>query len=90
MKLCGAGEWLVEKHGTKTRRSWRKLHIGMDATTGEIVAAALTTNDVDDARQIATTGLRIASSMSRNSTISRSLLAFWPHPSGRSSTSKTS
>ena len=24
-KLCGAGEWLVEKHGTKTRRSWRKL-----------------------------------------------------------------
>jgi hypothetical protein len=21
LKLCGAGEWLVEKHGTKTRRS---------------------------------------------------------------------
>ena len=31
LKLCGAGEWLLEKHGTKTRRSWRKLHIGMDA-----------------------------------------------------------
>jgi len=27
LKLCGAGEWLVEKHGAKTRRSWRKLHI---------------------------------------------------------------
>jgi len=27
-------EWLVEKHGTKTRRSWRKLHIGLDADTG--------------------------------------------------------
>jgi hypothetical protein len=52
LKLCGAGEWLVEKHGTKTRRSWRKLHIGMDAGTGEIVAAALTTNDVDDASQV--------------------------------------
>jgi hypothetical protein len=52
LKLCGAGEWLVEKHGTKTRRSWRKLHIGMDANTGEIVAAALTTNDVDDACQV--------------------------------------
>src|SRR6185437_9323986 len=52
LKLCGAGEWLIEKHGTKTRRSWRKLHIGMDANTGEIVAAALTTNDVDDACQI--------------------------------------
>src|SRR5215210_497828 len=22
LKLCGPGEWLVEKHGTKTRRSW--------------------------------------------------------------------
>ena len=29
LKLCSAGEWLIEKHGTKTRRSWRKLHIGM-------------------------------------------------------------
>src|SRR3954451_20153674 len=25
LKLCGAGEWLVEKHGTRTRRAWRKL-----------------------------------------------------------------
>ncbi len=52
LKLCGAGEWLIEKHGTKTRRSWRKLHIGMDADTGQIVAAALTTNDVDDGSQV--------------------------------------
>jgi Transposase DDE domain len=52
LKLCGADEWLVEKHGTKTRRSWRKLHLGMDANTGEIVASILTTNDVDDASQI--------------------------------------
>jgi hypothetical protein len=52
LKLCGAGELLVETHGTKTRRSWRKLHIGMDAGTGEIVAAALTTNDVDDASRV--------------------------------------
>ena len=28
MKLGGPGEWLVEKHGTSKRRSWRKLHIG--------------------------------------------------------------
>jgi hypothetical protein len=49
LKLCGAGEWLIEKHGTRTRRSWRKFHIAMDAETGEIVAAELTTNDVDDA-----------------------------------------
>jgi hypothetical protein len=52
LKLCGAGEWLVEKHGTKTRRSWRKLHIGMDADTGQIVAAVLTTKEVDDGAEV--------------------------------------
>ena len=52
LKLCGAGEWLVEKHGTRKRRSWRKLHIGVDANTGEIVAATLTTKDVDDASEV--------------------------------------
>src|SRR4051794_24694824 len=25
LKLCGAGEWLAEKHGTKRRRAWKKL-----------------------------------------------------------------
>ena len=42
----------IEKHGTQARRSWRKLHIGLDAETGQIVAAALTTKDVDDAGQV--------------------------------------
>jgi Transposase DDE domain len=52
LKLCGAGEWLHEKHGTKMRRSWRKLHLGMDAGTGKIVASLLTTKDVDDGSQV--------------------------------------
>ena len=52
LRLCGSGEWLLEKHGTKTRRSWRKLHIAVDADTGQIAAAALTTSDVDDASQV--------------------------------------
>ncbi len=52
LKLCGAGEWLIEKHGTKTRRSWRKLHIGLDADTGQIVAAALTAKEVDDGSEV--------------------------------------
>src|SRR5437016_2590545 len=52
LKLSGAGEWLVEKHGTSRRRSWRKLHIGVDADAGRIVAAALTTNNVDDGSQV--------------------------------------
>ena len=52
LKFHGPGEWLVEKHGTRTRRSWRKLHIGLDADTGRIVAAELTTNEVDDGFQV--------------------------------------
>jgi hypothetical protein len=52
LKLCGAGEWLTEKHGTSRRRSWRKLHIGLDAGTGQIITVVLTTNDVDDGSQV--------------------------------------
>jgi hypothetical protein len=52
LRLCGPGEWLVEKHGTRKRRSWRKLHIGIDAETGQILASELTTHDVDDGSQI--------------------------------------
>jgi hypothetical protein len=52
LKLCGPGEWLVEKHGTRTRRSWRKFHIGVDAGTGQIMATELTINDVDDGSQV--------------------------------------
>jgi hypothetical protein len=51
LKLCGPGEWLLEKHGTRTRRSWRKLHPGVDADTGQIVASTLTTHDGDDGSQ---------------------------------------
>jgi hypothetical protein len=52
LKLCGSGEWLLEKHGTKTRRSWRNLHIAVDTDTGQIAAATITTSDIDDASQV--------------------------------------
>jgi len=52
LKLCGAGEWLIEKHGTRRRRSWRKLHLGVDADTGQIVAAVLTDKETDDGAQV--------------------------------------
>jgi len=52
LKLCGKGEWLLEKHGTATRRSWRTLHLGVDAGTGRIVASTLTPKGVDDASQV--------------------------------------
>ena len=53
LKLCGKGEWLLEKHGTATRRLWRTLHLGVNAETGRIVASTLTPKDVDDASQAA-------------------------------------
>ena len=52
LRLCGPGEWLIEKHGSRTRRSWRKLHLGTDAGTGRIVAAALTGHEADDGSQV--------------------------------------
>ncbi len=52
LRLCGPGEWLTEKHGGRGRRSWKKLHLGVDADTGRIVASALTGKDVDDGSQV--------------------------------------
>ncbi|MDI1269231.1 MAG: IS5 family transposase [Polaromonas sp.] len=52
LKVFGAGEWLQEKHGAKARRSWRKLHLAVDASTGLIVASMLTEQDVDDPSQV--------------------------------------
>jgi hypothetical protein len=51
LRLSGPGEWLVEKHGTRTRRSWRKLHIGVDADTARIIAVELTGSETDDGSQ---------------------------------------
>jgi hypothetical protein len=51
LRLGGPGEWLVEKHGNRTRRSWRKLHIGVDAETGQILASELKPHDDDDGAQ---------------------------------------
>jgi hypothetical protein len=52
LRLCGPGEWLVEKHGTKRRRAWRVLHLATDADTGHIVASVLTDRDADDGSQV--------------------------------------
>jgi hypothetical protein len=52
-RFTAAGEWPFEKHGTAKRRSWRKLHIGHDADSGEIVAFDLTDKDDDDALHVA-------------------------------------
>src|SRR5215469_2401859 len=51
LKLFGRGEWDEERHG-RARRSWRKLHLVIDAGTGEIVANTLTDNSADDVGEV--------------------------------------
>ena len=48
LKIYGEGEWKVRKHGNSKRRTWRKLHLGVDPASGEIQAALLTENSVSD------------------------------------------
>src|SRR5215218_6871125 len=52
LKVYGAGEWLVETHGGRGRRTWRKLHLAVDPGTGEILASELTTAEEGDASQV--------------------------------------
>lgn len=49
VKIYGEGEWLDQKHGVRSRRRWRKLHLAVDAATHQIVAVELTSDDVSDA-----------------------------------------
>jgi hypothetical protein len=51
LQVYEAGQWQTEKHG-RSRRTWRKLHLGVDACSGQIVAVTLTDQDVDDASQV--------------------------------------
>ena len=48
LKMYGEGEWLEEKHGKRSRRRWRKLHLAIDANSHEVIAVELTTDDVGD------------------------------------------
>ena len=52
LKVYGAGEWLLERHDQRGRRAWSKLHLAVDADSGQIVAAALTDQEVDNAAQV--------------------------------------
>src|SRR5258707_3034954 len=52
LKIYGEGEWLDQKHGIRSHRRWRKLHLGMDADTHENVAGDLTPDDVCDVSEI--------------------------------------
>ena len=53
LQIYGAGQWLETKHGARSRRKWRKLHLAVDAANGMIVAQTLTDQDADDPSQVA-------------------------------------
>lgn len=47
-------DWMEKKHGiSKPRKTWRKLHIGIDPESGEVVASSLTTEQVGDPTELA-------------------------------------
>ena len=52
LKVYGEGQWKVRQHGFSKRRTWRKLPLGVNEATGEMVAQTLTTNRPDDASQV--------------------------------------
>src|SRR5918997_4892444 len=52
LQVHGAGEWLVETHGGRGKRSWRKLHLAVDPHSGEILASELTASEEGDASQV--------------------------------------
>ncbi len=52
LKVFGEGEWKVRQHGWSKRRTWRKLHLSVDAASGEVQAAMLSTAGVSDAEMV--------------------------------------
>nr|AFV27405.1 Transposase [Vibrio coralliilyticus] len=53
LQIHGAGQWPEEKHGAKFRKGWRKLHLALDADSGDIVAHVMTDQDAGDDSQVA-------------------------------------
>jgi IS5 family transposase len=52
LKVYGEGEWKVRQHGWSKRRTWRKMHLSVDAESGEIQAALLSEAGVHDAQMV--------------------------------------
>ncbi|KAF1017951.1 MAG: hypothetical protein E5299_00210 [Burkholderia gladioli] len=38
LKVYGEGEWKVRQHGYSKRRTWRKVHLALNANTGPVHA----------------------------------------------------
>jgi len=51
LKICGQGEWHTKKHGQKSRRKWKKRHIGVD-DEGWIRTSLVTDGHTQDPRVV--------------------------------------
>lgn len=65
LKILGAGEWRSEAYRTPKRRTWRKLHLSINAATQEIVAEVLTSKRSDDADRVPELLAQIASPVAK-------------------------
>ena len=48
LKVFGEGEWKVRKHGQEKRRTWRKLHLGVDVESQQVVCEEVSLVNVGD------------------------------------------
>ena len=53
IKAAGEGEWSTRKHGASRPRSWRKVHLGIDAETMEVRAIEITGSRIGDGPMLA-------------------------------------
>lgn len=52
VKVYGEGEWKVRMHGWSKHRTWKKLHIGVDEESGDILMGDVTGNDTADCEMV--------------------------------------
>jgi hypothetical protein len=43
LKVYGEGEWKVRQHGIGKRRTWRKVHLALNAANREVIGVSVTT-----------------------------------------------
>jgi hypothetical protein len=52
LKVYGEGEWQVKTHGKTRRRVWRKIHLGIDEATGDVVACEVTESGTHEKEEL--------------------------------------
>jgi len=51
-KVYGEGEWKVRQHGYSKPRTWRKVQLAVEQSSGAIESCVVTTNSVADAAMV--------------------------------------